>query len=393
MISFKQARRNETLNAIDVFFATPFIVLVTQYAPVLVTRLEASSLLLGFLTSGSALVVTLGSILGPRWLLTSRNYYWAFGLPSLIWRMVTFIIPFALLQTHYQAEIIVLGTILLSSVSGFANFTLTAYFPRMTLPDRVAKLVSLRWIMLGFGMSITTPILGMVLDTYPMPVNYSIVAVIAFVTVMMSWGALMLVKPSTGIAKSTQRAHIGWSQIRNHKPAFNYLMVTLLINSAINAAGPLITLQMVRNLKASDSDFGWYLSIFWAALAVCGLFTSRIIERWGNAFTFGIAGLGLTVQLVILALAPNLVVTYVAALIAGMSSVMFQVSSYALLVDCAPKDGYEGYVSWHSTIVNISIFAAPLIMSALVDLGLSVVVGLLICASLRAVSSIVALKM
>ena len=392
MISFSQAQRNERLNAVDILVATPFIVLITQYAPVLVTRLGASSLLLGLLTSGSALVVTLGAIFGPAWLRQVPDYRISYGLPGLIWRFVCFVIPLALILPNYQAEVIVFATIGLSLFSGFANFAFTAYLPRMTLPDRVGKLVSLRWTMLGLGMCITTPLLAALLDAFSQPTNYWVVSILSFILVMASWVALLMTKPAPAPSKVTQRQNISFAQLRAYKPAWHYILISLLIHSAINAGGPLITLQMVRVLNASNADFGWYLAIFWAALALFGLITPRLIQRWGNAKIFGASAIGLAAQLIILAIAPNLAITWVAGFIAGVASVMFQVSSYALLVDCAPENMYEGYVSWHTTTINIAIFAAPLIMSAFIDAGLSIGLALFICAAFRALAGVVALR-
>ena len=86
MISYKEALRNERLNAVEVFLATPFIVVVTQYVPVLVTRLGASPLLLGILTSGAALMLTLASALGPSWLRRVPRWRPSMGIPLMIWR-------------------------------------------------------------------------------------------------------------------------------------------------------------------------------------------------------------------------------------------------------------------------------------------------------------------
>ncbi|MCW1967182.1 MAG: MFS transporter [Anaerolineae bacterium] len=393
MIPYPQARRNEQLNAIDILLATPFIVLITQYAPVLVAQLGASSLLLGLLTSGSALVVTLGAIFGPAWLQRSSRYRVVYGIPGLIWRFVTFVIPLALLLPSYRAEAIVIATILFSLFSGFANFAFTAYLPRMTLPDRVGKLVSMRWTMLGVGMCVTTPLLAALLDSFAQPVNYWVVCTLSFALVMGSWVALMMTQPAPVVNKVAQRQSISLRQLRGHSSAWHYILVSLLIHSAINAAGPLITLQMVRVLNASNSQFGWYLAIFWAAMALFGLITPRLIQRWGNVKIFAASAIGLAVQLVILAIAPNLAVTWAASFIAGVASVLFQVSSYALLVECAPPNLYEGYVSWHTITINIALFAAPLIMSAMVDAGLAIWLGLLICAALRALAGVVAWQM
>ena len=50
----KQARRNERLNFLQLIWATPYLIVLQQYVPVLTTRLGASAMLIGMLSSGAA---------------------------------------------------------------------------------------------------------------------------------------------------------------------------------------------------------------------------------------------------------------------------------------------------------------------------------------------------
>jgi MFS family permease len=376
-------------------FAAPYIVVSQQYVPVLITRLGASALWLGLLTSGAALMLTLAATLAPRWMARMGTYARSISVALLIFRSIMLVIPLLLLLPAWSAEAIVLLTIGLTIFAGFSNMTLTAYLPRMVMPDQLSQLVSTRWVVLGVCMAVFTPLIAWVLDRFAQPTNYIVACGIAFVTGMIGILALRRIKPVPDTAEAKARAADGDRRaLLRHPPARLYLVITLLVHFALNAPAPLITLQMVRELKATDTEFGWFLAIFWISLASAGMIVSRVVRRYGNARLFALSTIGLAAQVIVLALAPNLPVTWIAGFLGGVASVFFQVCGYALVVECAPPDKYAEYLSLYMTIVNFCVFAGPLLTSALVDTGLiSVFWGLLGSAALRGVAGLFALRL
>ena len=389
-VAEKHALRNERLLGLEIFFAAPFIVIVTQYAPVLITRLGATPLLIGAFTSGPALMTAAMAAIGPRYIEWVPSFRWSVGVPAVLWRMLLVVIPMALFLPTGQPETIVLGAMVLSLGAGLTNFTVPAYFPRFTLPERLGRMVSQRWTLLGIGMTISTPLLGFLLDKLTLPYNYVLICGIGIVTTAVGITLLMLVRVAA-TQKENARKTLSFAELRQHPASVRYLCVALLMQFSLNAAGPLITLRMVRGLGASDGDFGWYYAIFWIVLAFMGFVTARITERWGNRLTFGAAALALAAQLIVLALATNLQVTWIAATISGFASVLFQVSAYGLLVDHAPAGRYEGFTGWNTVVANIAILVAPMVMTSLVSLGMDSATGLIICGALRAMSGIAAI--
>ncbi len=392
MIQYKEALRNERLLGLEIFLAAPFIVIVTQYAPVLITRLGASPLLIGAFTSAPALVTSLMAALGPRYIALIPNFRVSVGVPATIWRLLMVVIPLALLAPAFRPEIIVFGAVCLSFGAGLTNFTVPAYFPRLTVPERLGKMIGRRWTLLGLGMTLSTPILGYLLGALSQPLNYFVVCGIGIITTIAGLTTLLMVRvPPVAAADRTRRKELSVSELVQYPGSVRFLLVALLMHLAINAAGPLVTLRMVRGLNASDSDFGWYYAIFWVVLALVGLVSARITERFGNRLTFAISGIGLGAQLLILAFATVLPVTWLSAILSGLASVLFQVSAYGLLVDYAPSNRYEGFTGWNTIIANIGILVAPMLMTALVSGGMDITAGLIVCAVFRAASGLAAL--
>ena len=390
-LSYAQALRNERLNYAEIFLVTPLIVVVQQFAPVLATRLGASPLLLGFLTSGAALMLSITAAMGPWWFRRiSLERITSLAKPLIVFRTVLIWIPLVLLLPDHRAEALVALIVVLNFFAGLSQVTFVSFLPRMTLRNRLANMVSGRWTALGLGMAICAPLLARVLDRFALPMNYAVVCAIAVVFTLISMACLFRIRlaplSDTGAFKLAGQSSL--SEILKHGPGLRYLVVTLLMQIALNAPVPLITLRLVRELNISDGDYGVYAAAFWAALAVFGLILPRLVERFGNRIIFIASGVGLGVQVLILALASAMPVIWLAGIIGGIASVMFQVTAFALVVESAPPGRYESYVSVHSSVANFAVFAAPLAMSALSTAGLPIITGLLICAVLRFVAGI-----
>jgi MFS family permease len=394
LLSYKQAVLNERYNYAEILLITPFIVIVQQFAPVLATRLGASPLLLGFLTSGAALMLAITAAMGPWWFSRIRLEMRSLAVPLILFRTVLFWLPLVLLLPAYRAEALVALIVILNFFAGLSQVTFVSFLPRMTLRHRLAGMVSGRWTALGIGMAVTAPLLAIVLDRFPLPLNYAIVCAIAIVFTIASMVFLFRIKLSPLTQTETHKiaGQSGAKNVLSHAPGMRYLIVTLLVQLALNAPIPLITLRLVRELNVSDGDFGIYAAVFWAALAAFGLLMPWLVERIGNRKVFVASGVGLALQVLLLALTSSLPLIWLAGAIGGVASVMFQVTSFALVVESAPPSQYEHYVSIHSSVANFAVFAAPLAMSALNNVGLPIVTGLLICAAARLVAGLPALR-
>ena len=390
----RQTRRNERLFIVQVMWVMPFVVIQQQYVPVLATRLGASPLLLGVLTSGSALALTVASVLARWYLQRTPNAMRALIAPVFLSRLSLLLIPLALLLPDRQAEALVAAALAINLVIGIVQVTFFAFLPKVTLADRIAVLMGGRWLVLGLAMAIGTPAMAVILDGLEMPVNYFVacgVAIAAGIVEIFTFGAVKPL-PAPAKAPARQSATRDLGDILRHRPAARYLIVTLAAQLALNASAPLIPLKLVRELGASDTAYGWYITVFWLALAAMSALIPRLVRRFGNQHMFALGGAGIGVQMLALALAADLPATWIAGAIGGLASGLFQVTAFGLVVENAPPERYESFVSVQLSVTNFAIFAGPLLMSGLLSAGLSVGVGLIACAGGNVLASTLSLR-
>ena len=265
-LSYKDVVRNERLNYAEVLLISPFIVVVQQYVPVLATRLGASPILLGLVTSGSALMLALTAALSGWYRSRAPDGMKALLMPFGVFRSILIWIPLVLLLPAFQAEALILLTIVANFFAGLGQITFVTLLPRYTWRSRLSTLLSLRWTSLGVGMSISLALMGLVLNAFPLPLNYFVVCGIALVITIISSVCLFKVRPApkdpATSGATASRPNLG--ALLKHKPAAHFLAVTILAQIALNAAVPLITLRLVREMGASDFDFGITTSVMWA---------------------------------------------------------------------------------------------------------------------------------
>ncbi len=388
LIPPQQVRRNERMNFLQLIWATPYLIVLQQYIPVLTTRLGASALLIGLLSSGAALMLTIGTAVARLWVQRAPADMRAVVYPAVFARSIVLWVPMILFLGNHQAEWLVGGTLFCNLFIGIMQVPFLSVLSRVTLPERVPAMISGRWTVLGMGMSIGIPIIALVLDSFPLPWNYVFVCSFATLTSIGEGFTLLRWKPrplaSMQHAHHSARADI--HEIRHHAPAMRYLFLTAVANFGLSSISPLVPLQIVRHLQATNVQYGWYSTMSWLAIALTGVIRPKLIRRYGNGPLYALAGIGLALEALTLGLAQSLPLTWLAGAIGGAATAMFQVTAFGLIGESAPRDHYEGYVGIQSSVGNFAIFAAPLITSGLISVGLPLGYTLIFCAVVRAVA-------
>jgi MFS family permease len=387
----RQAWHNEQLNYLQLIWATPYLVVLQQYIPVLATRLGASALLIGLLSAGAALMLTIGTTVARWWVQRAPADMRAVAIPAIGARAIVLWVPLVLfLNNHqnHQAEWLVAGTLVCNLFIGITQVPFMSSLARMTLPERTPILISGRWTTLGIGNTIGIPIIALALDLLPLPWNYLTVCSLATLTSAVELMTFLRWKPRP-IApdqRTRRSASADLRQIWRHIPARRYLLLVLLANFGLSSISPLLPLQLVRHLQATNVQYGWYATMSWLAIALTGVIRPGLIRRFGNGLIYALAGFGLAAEALTLGLAQSLTVTWIAGAIGGIATGLFQVAAFGLIAESAPPELYEGFVGIQASVGNFAVFAAPLITAGLLSAGAPMGFTLYLCAAARALA-------
>jgi MFS family permease len=388
-----QVRRNERLNYLQLMWAGPYVIILQQYIPVLATRLGASALLLGILSSGAALMLTVGTLTGRWWLQRGPADMRSVVFPVIGARSIVLWVPLVLLFAAHRPEMLVAATIASSLFLGLVQVAFMTVLPRMTFSERVSTMISGRWTVLGIGMAAGIPLMAGILDAFPLPLNYVIVCGFAILTTIGECATFMHWRPRLHTSQPLRRsARTDLGVIWRHAASRRYLFLTFLGQLGLSSIAPLVPLQIVRHLQANNVQYGWYSAIAWLAIALTGILRPRLIRRYGNGLLYGLAGIGLALEALTLGLAISLPYTWLAGALGGVALGLFQVTAFGLIIESAPDECYESFVSIQASIGNFAVFIAPLLTSSLVSLGCPLGLTLLLCAGIRGLASVLALR-
>lgn len=393
VMPYRQARRNELMNFIQLIWAAPYIIILQQYIPVLVTRLGASAILLGLLSSGAALMMTLAAFLSRWWLSKSPPDMRSIIIPFFGARGIVLWVPLVLGLADHKAEWLVAGTIISNLFLGFVSVAFFSVLPRLTTPDRVSTMVSGRWAVLGICMAAGVPIMAAVLDAFPMPLNYIIACGLATATTVGEYFTFRQWRPRPAAPKPTATAASFRSdmvRIWRHTPSRRYLVTAIVAQFGLNSMVPLVPLQIIRNLEATNLQFGWYSAILWLSIAITGLVRPWLIQRFGNGRLYAAAGIGMALEAITLGAATTLPTTWIAGALGGISLGLFQVTAFGLMIESAPSDHYESFVSILSSVTSFALFLSPLVVTGLINLGVSLSLAFVLSASIRGIAGILA---
>lgn len=383
----KRNRRYVQIDAIGVALgnaSSPFL-------PVFLTRMGASNVQVGLLSSmpgitGLILALLVGSFLQSRrniipWFSTARllviSAYALTGLaPFLVPReyVVLAVLIIWAAATLPQTMVNVAFSVVMNSIAG---------------PDGRFDLMSRRWSILGFTSAITVALVGQVLDLIAEPLNYQVVFL------ALSLGGLISYYFSSRIhlldtphPETLSHAPIGtrlrsWVELIRHEPAFiSFTLKRFVYLSGITLALPLFPLYFVRELDAPDSWIGLVATAQTAVLLVGYPMWARLTRRRGSRFVLLASTLMVALYPGMVALTRNQMLIIAFAALAGTFQAGMDLVFFDELMKTIPPQHSPTFVSLAQSIQYLSSILAPLLGTYLAA-QTSIPTALLISAGLR----------
>jgi MFS family permease len=340
------------------------------FLPVFLTRLGATAVQVGLLTSMPGFTGLVLALWVGRFLQRQRNVVPWFSLSRLLvisayalTGIVPFFIPDNILiyvilfiwavATLPQTMVAVGFSVVMNAVSG---------------PEGRYELMSRRWSILGITTAIAVAIAGQLLDRIGFHLNYQIVFI------GLSMGGLISyyfssriqipdVDPIPASPKGSIKSGIrDYYRLINQEPAFvSFTLKRFVYLFGITLATPLFPLYFVRELDASDAWIGNLYTLQTAILVVGYFFWTRMSRKRGSRFV-------LLTTTFILALYPGLVgltnnqnLILILAGVAGIFQAGIDLVFFDELMKTIPPRYSPTFVSLAQSITYLAFILAPLV--------------------------------
>jgi len=340
------------------------------FLPVFLTRLGATAVQIGLLTSMPGITGFFLSLWVGRFLQRQRNVVPWFSLSRVVVisaYALTGIVPFFVpdniliyvilliwaLATLPQTMVAVGFSVVMNAVSG---------------PEGRYELMSRRWSILGITTAITVAIAGQILNRIGFHLNYQVVFIGLSLGGLVSYyfsSRIQIpdVEPvqlsPNGTIKSSFHEYL---HLINQEPAFvSFTLKRFVYLFGITLATPLFPLYFVRELNASDAWIGFVYTAQTAILVVGYFFWTRQSRKRGSRFVLLATTFCVAFYPGLVALTNNQTLIFILASVAGIFQAGIDLVFFDELMKTIPPKYSPTFVSLAQSITYLAAILAPLV--------------------------------
>jgi MFS family permease len=351
------------------------------FLPVFLTRLGATPVQVGLLTSMPGITGLFLALWVGRFLQRQRNVVPWFSISRL---MVISAYAFTGLAPFFVPDNLLIPVVLIIWAVATLPQTMVAVGFSVVMnavsgPEGRYELMSRRWSILGITTAITVAIAGQILDRIGFHLNYQIVFLGLSMGGLISYyfssrihipDAEPVLGTSKGSLKSTLQEY---SQLINSSPDFvSFTLKRFVYLFGITLGTPLFPLYFVRQLNASDAWIGLLYTAQTAVLVVGYYFWSRLSRRRGSRFVLLITTLCVSLYPGLVALTHNQTSIFIYSTVAGIFQAGIDLVFFDELMKTIPPRYSPTFVSLAQSIQYLSSILAPLVGTYLSEhIGLS----------------------
>ena len=380
---------------------------VINFMSIYATRIGATGLQIGLISSMSAVVNLFLAIPAGRWL-SKRNTNRAIFWTSVFYRIgfIFFIFIPWLFDNNGQVVAIILITFFMAIPLTPLGVGFNALFAE-AVPDRFrAHVAGTRNIMLAITYILSSLVSGFILDHVAFPLGYQIVFGIGAFGAAMSSYHLYFVRPVQGETLAVQPAPEPDSAKRADSPRgissalrldilstpFSKVLLALLaFHFAHNLTTPIYPLYNVRVLELNDNNLGISQALYYLTMLIGSMNLRSIVHRLGHKKVTGLGVIGMSLYPLLLAFTHEVWQFYAIALIGGFTWAWTNGAYANYMLERIPPDDRPSHLAWYTIILNIAILGGSLGGSAIAT-GIGLFSALILFAVMRVLAGLWILK-
>lgn len=364
---------------------------VVTFLQVYVVRLGGSSLLVSTLTYGPALVAILWQIPAGR-LMTRAGHRmrWVVG-SGFIYRLFFLAVALApFVFSRSRAEITTAIWVLSAFASSVSNVAFLSMMADAVPSDRMTQVVGWRIASFGVANTLTTLLGGQFLQRLPFPINYQIFFLIGWTASLVSWWHVLQLRVPDRPADHTPHPAF-WRDLNRllQYPRFGLFLIGVgIMQLALGIMTPALPLYWVHSLGASDGQVSAVLTIASATMVIGSLLMRRAVERIGREQALAVGALGYALYPLITSFTPSIWWLLPWAALAGFFNAAVTVTLFENLVSVTPEADRTNYIAVYNVVMNIALFAGPILAGLLARDAAGVVLALRLAAGVGLVAGI-----
>jgi|WetSurMetagenome_2_1015567.scaffolds.fasta_scaffold151820_1 MFS family permease len=364
---------------------------VMNYLQVYEVRLGASSLLVGAITYGPALVSIFWQ-LPAAGLITRKGHRmrWVIGA-GFFYRLMFLLlalIPFFMLQGRAQATA---GVWVLQAIPAtVSNIAFLSMMSDAIPASRIIQVVGWRMAAFGLANTATTLLGGVLLERVRFPLNFQLLFLIGFAASMVSWWHVRHIHvPDREPDRSARQPLTRQVGRALRFPRFGrFLLAVGALQLALGMIAPLLPLYWVNQLDATNGQISLIMTAFSGAMVIGSLTMRRLVGKIGRERALTIGTFGYALYPLLTSVSPSVWWLLPWALLAGALNAAIVVTLFENLVSVTPEAERTNFIAVYNVAVNIALFAGPIIAAILAANGTQIVLALQVASVVALVAGI-----
>lgn len=340
------------------------------FLPVFLTRLGASNVEVGLLTSMPALTGLLLGIFVGRFLQTRPQIVPWFSAARLLvvssyalTGLATFLIPQA-----YLVRSILLIWAVATLPQTVLNVSFSVVMNSVAGPRHRYDLMSRRWSILGLTTAIAVGVIGLVLDRIVFPLNYQLVFIGLSLGGVISYyfsSHIELpdaeVPPRQAGLSLIERVRDFARLIRSQREFILFIVRRFVYHAGVALSTPIFPLYLVRVVQASDSWIGFVNTAQTALLLVGYFLWTRQSRVRGSRYVLLWATLGLSFYPALVSFTQRIELIALYAGLAGVFQAGIDLVFFDELMKTVPEKYSATFVSMAQSLQHFSLFVGPML--------------------------------
>lgn len=367
--------------------------LAGSFLSVFVLRLGGSNNLIGLLTSLPALITILWLVPAGRIIERQPSRLRVVLITGVLMRLAYLLVALVpLLFVAFRAEAVVAVVVLGTIPASMSIVAFSALMADVVPVQRRARVVGLRNFLVSVSSTLAVLLGGWFLDLAPFPANFQWLFAAGFLTSLVSIYYLGRLKvpdvampsppvdaPPTPLMRRL-RDHLG--MLLGHRPFARFALCAFAYHWGLYLTIPLYSIYWVRHLHASDSWIGFIAMVLGAVTALAYPFWGQQASRRGTRKVLLVSAFAGTLYPILTGLSPSVEPLLIAAVVGGVASAGFGLSLFNRLLEVTPDERRPSFLAAYNVLINIAVFVAPMIGTALID-SIGIVNALLLGGLLR----------
>ena len=359
-------------------FDAPFTSLafgVANFYALFAIQLGASNAVIGWLSSGPALVNLFGVIPNMAIIQRSKSYAYTMVAGGLGHRLLVAAIAIVpLLPTAWRAAALVVLVTLGSLPATLWGLSFHTSSGEMFAPRHRARYIGQRWAIANITGTVGLYALGLFVDAIHFPSNFQFLFLGVGVVTMSSMAliARMRMPPRPPLDRTPASERVSLASLRRlasqHRSFVLFEIAVLFAYTAVFFSNPVFRIFWVRDLGASGAWIGALTAAFAIGATAGNLVWGRVsrTDRDRLITTACAAGV-MALYPVLTAVSRSLWPVAGVMALSGFFSAGNDLMIFNRVVSISPRQGRPAFISAHNVTSNIAGFIAPLISTALSD--------------------------